>query len=65
MRSNSLKYLELEKCRNITEDGLKSLKTLVNLKTLIVKDLPYVKNVDEIKQALQSSLDQCEITIEK
>lgn len=62
---DSLKYLEFERCRNITEEGLESLKVLTNLKKLSVKDLPYVKDAERIEQSLKASLTQCEIIIEK
>lgn len=39
MRKDSLKHLEIEDCKNLTDEGLRSLKEL-NLRTLSVKILP-------------------------
>lgn len=65
LRKNSLKYLELEKCENITGVGLDSLKVLTNLRTLVLKDLPYVKDIGAAEKSLKENLPQCNITIEK
>lgn len=65
MRKDSLKYLELEKCENVTDTGLNSLKALTNLKTLVLKDLPYVKDIDAVEKSLKASLTQCKILIQK
>lgn len=64
VRKDSLKHLEIEDCKNITDVGLRSLKNL-NLSTLSVKNLPYVKDVEGITKELKESLKNCEVTIEK
>lgn len=60
---DSLKVLEIIKCKNITDEGLKSLKTLTKLEKLVCHDLPYVKKGTEIKKELKEYLKNCEIDI--
>jgi ATP synthase, H+ transporting, mitochondrial F0 complex, subunit s len=62
-RKDSLKHLEIDQCKSITEDGLKTLIALSNLKKLVIKDLPYVKNINVVGDQLKSSLKNCEIVI--
>jgi hypothetical protein len=64
LRKDSLKHLEIENCKNLTDDGLKSLKDL-NLSTLVVKNLPYVKDVEGVTKELKEGLKGCDVTIEK
>lgn len=63
-RKDSLKFLEIVNCKNITEDGLRSLKVLSKLETLIARDLPYVSKPAEIAKELKEHLKNCEIVIE-
>jgi ATP synthase, H+ transporting, mitochondrial F0 complex, subunit s len=63
-RKDSLKHLEIVSCKNITEEGLRSLKSL-NLEKLILKNLPYVKDVDGVAIELKSAMPNCQIEIEK
>lgn len=64
LRKDSLKHLEIENCKNLTEEGLRSLKDL-NLETLVIRNLPYVKNIEAVTQKLKESLKNCAVTIEK
>lgn len=63
VRKDSLKYLEIDQCKNITDEGLKSLIALKNLKKLVLKDLPYVKDMNAMQSELKASLTDCEIVI--
>jgi hypothetical protein len=63
-RKESLKFLEIINCKNITEDGLRSLKKLTNLQKLVARNLPYVNKPAEIAKELQEHLKNCEIVIE-
>jgi H+-transporting ATP synthase F0 complex subunit s len=64
LRKETLKDVEIIDCKNITDEGLRSLKDL-NLMSLTVKNLPYVNDVDGIKLELQSQMKDCKIEIEK
>lgn len=61
---DSLRHLEIVNCKNITDEGLRHLKDL-KLKTLVVKNLPSVYEIDEVKKELEESLKGCNIKIEK
>lgn len=58
----TLKYLQISSCRNITEKGLMGVHALKNLKTLLLYDLPYVTNSDHVVKELKNKLPQCDIT---
>ncbi|XP_044265186.1 ATP synthase subunit s, mitochondrial [Tribolium madens] len=58
---NSLLYLQITECLNITESGLIHLNTLNNLKELILADLPYIKEKEKILDKLQHNLPHCTI----
>lgn len=58
---NTLIHLEIVSCGNITDAGIKSLVNVPNLETLILADLPYVKNKDECINVLKSALDRCDV----
>ncbi|XP_070508794.1 ATP synthase subunit s, mitochondrial [Chironomus tepperi] len=64
MRKDSLKHLELIDCKNLTDHGLRSLKEL-NLKTLVITNVPYVKDFDGIKAELTAALKGCDVKMEK
>ncbi|KAG5667814.1 hypothetical protein PVAND_015783 [Polypedilum vanderplanki] len=64
LRKETLKHLELINCKNLTEVGLRSLKNL-NLTTLVIKNVPYVKDIATIENELKESLKNCKIQIEK
>ena len=63
MRKDSLKVLEISNCKNITDDGLKSLKNLKNLEKLIARNLPYVKDATKVRDELKKYIANCEIDI--
>lgn len=64
LRKDSLKHLEVINCKNITDEGLRSLKAL-KLEKLIAKNLPYVKDVDGVREELVKAMPGCVIEIEK
>lgn len=64
LRKDSLVHLEIIDCKNLTDEGLRSLKVL-NLKSLTVKNLPYVKDPEGVTKELKESLLNCEIDIQK
>lgn len=59
----SLLYLQISSCPNITETGLSNLKGLTKLKQLMLFDLIGVKDLPKIVQALKPSLNVCNIQI--
>ncbi|KAF2900692.1 hypothetical protein ILUMI_05495 [Ignelater luminosus] len=59
---NTLKYLQISSCGNITEPGLNSLTELNNLEKLIIADLPYVKDKEGVLKTLSNTLTKCNIT---
>lgn len=63
-RKDTLKHLELIDCKNITDEGLNHLKEL-DLKTLVIKNVPYVKNFEAIEKELRSAMKNCEMILEK
>lgn len=62
-RKDSLKVVEISQCKNITEEGLRSLGALTKLEKLIVRDLPYVKNSAKIEKELKEILVNCDVDI--
>lgn len=63
-RKETLKHLELIDCQNLTEAGLRSLKGL-KLDTLVIKNVPYVKDFDGVEKELREDLKNCKIQMEK
>lgn len=61
---DSLRHLEIENCKNVTDEGLRHLKDL-KLKTLVIKNLPCVYEIEVVKKELENSLKGCDIKIEK
>lgn len=59
---NSLVSLQISSCLNITDNGLKSMPTMNKLKTLMISNLPYVKNKEEIVKELQRKLNNCHVS---
>lgn len=57
----TLTYVQVSECLNVTDMGLKEIKSLKNLKTLVLFNLFSVKNIEESKQFLQSNLPDCKI----
>lgn len=62
-RKDSLKVLEISGCKNVTDEGLKSLKYLSKLEKLVLRNLPYVKNAAKIEQELKTHLANCVMDI--
>lgn len=57
----TLKYLQVSSCGNVTVEGIKSLHQLTNLKSLLLYDLPEIRNKEECLVWLKEKLPQCEI----
>ncbi|XP_071527715.1 ATP synthase subunit s, mitochondrial isoform X2 [Panulirus ornatus] len=57
----SLKELQISSCGNVTADGLRNIKKLVNLEYLLLYDLPEISNKDSMVQELQEALPRCAI----
>ncbi|KAG5884981.1 hypothetical protein JTB14_000372 [Gonioctena quinquepunctata] len=53
---NSLLYLQVSSCPNITDGGLLNLNALKNLKDLVIFDLDSVKHMETTVQELKSNL---------
>ncbi|KAK9892630.1 hypothetical protein WA026_021008 [Henosepilachna vigintioctopunctata] len=58
---NSLKYLQISSCPDITDNGLLYLQGL-KLTTLKISNLPYVENKDTVLDTLKASLPNCNIS---
>lgn len=58
---DTLTELEIVGCKNITDEGLKQAKNLVNLKLLKSSQLLYVKNAADVKAEVQKALPNCKI----
>ncbi|CAB3226862.1 unnamed protein product [Arctia plantaginis] len=59
--SSTLTYVQISKCLNVTDEGLKSLTALTNLQTLILFSLESVSDLEGCKQFLKQKLTTCEI----
>ncbi|XP_047531251.1 ATP synthase subunit s, mitochondrial [Vanessa atalanta] len=57
----TLKHAQVSECVNVTDVGLKDIKCLTKLNTLVLFNLSSVNNLDECKQYLQSQLPSCKI----
>ncbi|KAL1493763.1 hypothetical protein ABEB36_009456 [Hypothenemus hampei] len=62
---DSLLFLQVSQCGNITETGLLHLISLQKLRTLIVYGLPYIKERTKILSILKNDMKQCNITFNK
>lgn len=62
---DTLENLEITSCGNVTEKGLLSLKNLINLKYLLLFDLPEVSNREMCMKQLQNFLPECKIHFPK
>lgn len=58
---DTLRYLQVSACGNITSTGLLLLGNLDHLKTLILFDLPYVKDKETVLTNLRKKLSNCTI----
>lgn len=58
---STLTHVQVSKCNNVTDAGLKELKALGNLQNLVLFNLISVENLEECKKFLQMSLPKCKI----
>lgn len=61
--NNSLKFLQVSNCGNITESGLKELIVLNKLESLLIFDLPYLKDKEFINSLLKENLPKCNVSV--
>lgn len=59
--SSTLDHVQVSKCSNVTDPGLKEIKALGKLEKLVLFDLTSVNNLEECKQYLQTHLPKCKI----
>lgn len=57
----TLLHVQVSECINVTDLGLKEVKELRNLETLVIYGLSGVKNFEECKKYLQALLPKCKI----
>ncbi|XP_039754911.1 ATP synthase subunit s, mitochondrial [Pararge aegeria] len=57
----TLSYVQVSECVNVGDQGLKEIKALNSLQTLILFNLSGVTDLEECKQYLQSQLPNCKI----
>ncbi|XP_011309923.1 ATP synthase subunit s, mitochondrial isoform X2 [Fopius arisanus] len=62
---DSLRYLEISNCGNVTDRGLEHLKILQKLKVLKLSDLPGVENGTVVTEDLKKSLPNCQIDFKR
>ncbi|XP_030385789.1 ATP synthase subunit s, mitochondrial-like [Scaptodrosophila lebanonensis] len=62
---SSLTHLQVSGCYNITDKGLAVIGALQNLKQLIIFDMLYVKDMDEVANYLREHLPNCVINATK
>ncbi|KAJ8723343.1 hypothetical protein PYW08_003255 [Mythimna loreyi] len=58
---DTITYLQVSKCLNVTDAGLKELKTLHKLETLLLFQLESVVNLEGCKLILQQHLPKCKV----
>lgn len=58
---DSLTELQVSSCGNVTADGLRHIKQLVNLQYLLLYDLPEIRDKDALQQELQEALPNCAV----
>ncbi|XP_011505280.1 PREDICTED: ATP synthase subunit s, mitochondrial [Ceratosolen solmsi marchali] len=59
---DSLKDIEVMKCKRITDEGLLHLKNLIYLENLKLGDMPSIKNKSNVLTELSAALPNCKIT---
>lgn len=57
----TLLHVQVSKCPSVTDTGLKDIKVLDKLQSLVLFDLQSVSNLEECKKYLQSHLPKCNI----
>lgn len=62
---DTLSYLQVSQCHDVTDEGLKHLQILYNLEDLTLFNLNGVKNLESCKQFLKSKLVNCKIQNDK
>ncbi|XP_066261503.1 ATP synthase subunit s, mitochondrial [Euwallacea similis] len=62
---DSLKFLQVSRCGNVTEAGLMYLLSLEKLQTLVIFSLPYVEERVKILDTLKKNLKQCTVTFDE
>ncbi|KAH8405218.1 hypothetical protein KR222_011137, partial [Zaprionus bogoriensis] len=62
---DSLTSLQVSGCYNLVDSDLVAICELSNLKQLIIFDMIYVKNMDEVARRLKQSLPSCDIQATK
>lgn len=60
---DSLRELEITGCYNVIDEGLLTLKQLINLNKLSIGNLPYVKDMNAVEKELRTALNMCVIEI--
>ncbi|XP_017077589.1 ATP synthase subunit s, mitochondrial [Drosophila eugracilis] len=63
--SNSLERLQVSGCYNITDSGLADIGGLKNLRQLVIFDMIFVKNMEEVAASLKKQLPNCDIKATK
>lgn len=58
---DTLTYVQVTKCVDVNDSGIKELQALRKLKTLVLYDLTNVDNLEDCKQYLKSQLPNCDI----
>ncbi|XP_076463509.1 ATP synthase subunit s, mitochondrial-like [Babylonia areolata] len=58
---DTLLYLQLSNCGDITDSGLVPLKQLVNLRELVMFQLPEVRDPKRAESMLKSALPNCDV----
>lgn len=58
---DTLTTLEIKDCESITDNGVRSLKKLTNLKTLKLSGMPYLEDKNLLKKELADALPDCTI----
>ncbi|CAL1266014.1 unnamed protein product [Larinioides sclopetarius] len=61
MFANTLEYLDLSGCKNITERGICTLHVLKKLKTLDIRDTPNIQHKELVSLLLQDVIPRCEV----
>ncbi|KFM74978.1 hypothetical protein X975_20039, partial [Stegodyphus mimosarum] len=58
---NSLEYLDISGCHNVTERGICALHALKNLRTLVLNDTPNIGNKELVSLLLQEIIPKCQV----
>nr|XP_012225606.1 PREDICTED: ATP synthase subunit s, mitochondrial [Linepithema humile] len=58
---DTLTTLEIKDCKSITDNGVRSLKKLTNLKTLKLGGMPYLEDKNLLRKELAEALPDCKI----